>query len=135
MHRHDHSIPVRLRATFLASHGSASQMQLRRNLPPNRVNGSVARSEAALSAHIAATCLKAGIVLGSFCVARTCSMLRRECRDLPRFVPKLYRMAVHELLSALLGLVVVCAKEVYAVLNVTVQTKDVGSVAMHGRCP
>ena len=62
-------------------------------------------------------------------------MLRLKRRDLTRSVPKLYRMAVNELLGALFCVVVAFAKEIYAVLNTPVLPDDVCPVPLHGRYP
>jgi hypothetical protein len=62
-------------------------------------------------------------------------MLRLKYRDLAVFVPKLYGVAINELLGALFGVVVAFTEQVYAVLNATVLTDDVRSITVHGRCP
>jgi hypothetical protein len=59
-------------------------------------------------------------------------MLRLKHRDLAAFVPKLYGITVDELLRALFGLVIAVAKEVYAVLNVTVPANDISPIPVHG---
>jgi hypothetical protein len=59
-------------------------------------------------------------------------MLRLKHRDPAAFVPKLYGIAVNELLRVLFGLVITVAKEVYAVLNVTVPANDISPIPVHG---
>ena len=61
-------------------------------------------------------------------------MLRFKPRDLPRLVPKLHGVAVDELLSPFLGVIVVFAEQVYAILNMAVRT-NVRSIPVHGSLP
>jgi hypothetical protein len=62
-------------------------------------------------------------------------MLRLKYRDPAAFVPKLYGIAVNELLRALSGLVIAVAIEVYPVLNVTVPADDISPIPVHRALP